>query len=151
MPKTRREDIVVIIPGIAGSVLHKDGKDIWAISKEVGLQALINRDNWVEQLKLNGSDDCKLDDLGDGIKATKLIEDAYLILGLEKIDGYTKLSNIYIRQLLECNYRTIAKGIEELNDSSVMSSPKIRRSKGGRKQALATLEGINEGFLKVIG
>lgn len=57
----------------------------------------------------------------------------------------------YISKLLKCNYRTIAKGSEELNDSSVMSSPRIRRSGGGRKQALATIEGIDEAFLLVIG
>ncbi len=94
MPKIPMRDIIVIIPGITGSILQKDGKDIWAISRQVGWQALISRNDWIEQLKLNGSDDWKLDDLGDGIKATKLIEDAYIIPGLHKIDGYTKLSNL---------------------------------------------------------
>jgi hypothetical protein len=63
--------------------------------------------------------------------------------------GYGGIS--YISKLLGCNYRTIAKGIEELNDESVMSSSRIRRSGGGRKQALATIEGINEAFMLVIG
>ncbi len=39
----------------------------------------------------------------------------------------------YISKLLGCNYRTIAKGNEELHDQSVMSSMRIRRSGGGRK------------------
>ncbi|MEI2579857.1 lipase/acyltransferase domain-containing protein [Scytonema sp. PRP1] len=94
MQKTRMEDIVVVIPGITGSVLQKDGKDIWAISRQVGWKALTERDNWVEQLKLNGSDDPEVEDLGDGIKATRLIEDAHLIPGLVKIDGYTMLSRL---------------------------------------------------------
>lgn len=94
MPKTRMQDIVVIIPGISGSVLQKDGQDVWAISKQVGWQTLISRNDWIQKLKLNGNDDWKLDDLGDGIKATKLIEDAHLVPGLMKIDGYTKLSRL---------------------------------------------------------
>lgn len=56
----------------------------------------------------------------------------------------------YISKLLGCNYRTMAKGIEELPNPGVMSSPRIRRLGGGRKQALVTIAGINEAFLKVI-
>ena len=29
MPKTKLRDLVVILPGITGSFLQKDGKDIW--------------------------------------------------------------------------------------------------------------------------
>ena len=56
----------------------------------------------------------------------------------------------YISKLLGCNYRTMALGIEELPNLGVMSSPRIRRLGGGRKQALVTIAGINEAFLKVI-
>jgi transcriptional regulator NrdR family protein len=57
---------------------------------------------------------------------------------------------IYISKLFRCNYRTIALGIEELNDEGTMSSRRIRRCGGGRKRALATIEGINEAFVSVI-
>jgi hypothetical protein len=30
--KTPMRDMVVILPGILGSVLQKDGKDLWAVS-----------------------------------------------------------------------------------------------------------------------
>ncbi|MBE8988710.1 hypothetical protein [Nostoc sp. LEGE 12450] len=30
--KTPMQDMVVILPGITGSVLQKDGKDLWAVS-----------------------------------------------------------------------------------------------------------------------
>lgn len=56
----------------------------------------------------------------------------------------------YISKLLGCNYRTIAKGYEELKDEVAMSSSRIRRSGGGRKQALATIVGIDQAFLSVI-
>jgi hypothetical protein len=82
MPKTRMEDIVVIIPGILGSVLKKDDEDIWASSRKVKWQALSNQNKLIEPLKLKARDDWQLDDLEDGIKATRLIEDTYLIPGL---------------------------------------------------------------------
>lgn len=71
----------------------------------------------------------------------------YAALEAEKL-GYGGIT--YISKLVGCNYRTIAKGIEELHNQSVMSSPRIRRSGGGRKQALKSIEGIDEAFLKVI-
>jgi hypothetical protein len=38
--KVRMRDIVVLLPGITGSVLQKDGKDIWAISGQAVWKAL---------------------------------------------------------------------------------------------------------------
>lgn len=71
----------------------------------------------------------------------------YAALEAEKL-GYGGIT--YISKLVGCNYRTIAKGIKELDNQSVMSSPRIRRRGGGRKQALKSIEGIDEIFLKVI-
>lgn len=96
MPKARMQDLVVIIPGIMGSVLQKDNKDVWAVSGQSVWQAFSSFGNSFQSLKLNDDDDPKTDDLGDGIKATRLIADAYLIPGLVKIDGYTALSRLII-------------------------------------------------------
>lgn len=93
MSKTPMRDIVVILPGITGSVLQKDGKDIWAVSEQSLWQALTSLGNSFQDLKLNG-DDPHAEDLGDGIKATRLVADAHLIPGLVKIDGYTTLSRL---------------------------------------------------------
>ena len=87
-------DIVVVIPGITGSVLQKDGKDIWGLSGTVLGSALFNRNDWIEQLKLNGNDDPEADDLGDGITASRIIEIPHLIPGLAKSIGYTELSSL---------------------------------------------------------
>lgn len=38
-----------------------------------------------------GGDDPNVDDLGDGIRATRLVPDAHLIPGLVKIDGYSAM------------------------------------------------------------
>lgn len=55
--KTPMKDMIVILPGITGSVLQKDGKDIWAVSGQAFLQALTTLGNSVQQLKVE-QDDC---------------------------------------------------------------------------------------------
>lgn len=97
MPKTKMRDIVVILPGITGSILQKDGKDIWtigqAVSEAVRPKALKQDGGLLQQLKLS-QDDPKAEDLGDGIKATRLVADAHFIPGLVKIDGYTGIAKV---------------------------------------------------------
>ncbi len=86
--------IVVLIPGSLGSVLQKDGQDIWPDPAQVIWKAITSLGESVrrlEQLKLNG-DDYHADYLGDGITATRLMPDAILIPGFKKIDGYSKIS-----------------------------------------------------------
>ncbi len=94
MAKTKMRDIVVILPGITGSVLQKDGKDIWAISGQAAWEFLKTRGGSPQQLKLNDRDDPEAEDLGDGIKATRLVADAHLVPGLVKIDGYTATAKV---------------------------------------------------------
>ncbi len=90
--KIPMKDMVVILPGITGSVLQKDGKDLWAVSGQAIWQILRNPDKF-QYLKLV-QDDPEAESLGDGIRATRLVEDAHLIPGLVKIDGYTKTSRL---------------------------------------------------------
>jgi pimeloyl-ACP methyl ester carboxylesterase len=85
--------MVITLPGITGSVLEKDGKDIWALSLQAIFGALTSLGGSVQQLKLDG-DDPSIDDLGDGVSATRLIADARLLPGLIKIDGYNKVSEM---------------------------------------------------------
>ena len=91
--KIPMKDMVVILPGITGSVLQKDGKDLWAVSGQAIWQLLTNSDKAIQQLKLV-QDDPEAESLGDGIRATRLVEDAHLIPGLVKIDGYTKTARL---------------------------------------------------------
>jgi hypothetical protein len=83
-------DVVVCIPGITGSVLQKDGKDVWNISGGALLGALTTLGRSIADLKLE-EDPPDQDDLGDGITAPEVIRDVHLIPGLWKIDGYTKM------------------------------------------------------------
>lgn len=92
MPKTKMRDIVVILPGITGSVLQKDGKDLWGISGQ-SIGQIIKNPGALQHLKIE-HDDPDIEDLGDGIKATRVVADAHLVPGLVKIDGYTTTSRL---------------------------------------------------------
>lgn len=56
----------------------------------------------------------------------------------------------YISRVLNCDYRTIKSGMQELSDESTLHQSRIRRPEGGRKAALDTIEGLDEAFLRVI-
>jgi pimeloyl-ACP methyl ester carboxylesterase len=84
-------DIVVLLPGITGSILSKDGKDVWAFSGGALARGLFSLGGSVKELALV-EDPSDVDDLGDGVTATRLIGDVHLIPGLWKIDGYSKIA-----------------------------------------------------------
>jgi len=91
--KPRLNDMIILLPGITGSVLQKDGKDLWALSGQAAWQALTSLGDSLQTLRLSG-DDPDLDDLEDGIRATRLMPDAHLVPGLVKIDGYSSISRL---------------------------------------------------------
>lgn len=91
--KAPMKDMIIILPGILGSVLQKDGKDLWAVSGQAIWQVLTNLSNTIHNLKL-AQDDPLAESLGDGIRATSLIQDTHLIPGFWKIDGYTQTSRL---------------------------------------------------------
>jgi hypothetical protein len=84
-------DVVVILPGISGSVLSKDGKEVWGTSTSAIWRVVTSGGDSIRDLALKGADDSSLDDLGDGVTATRLVQDLHIIPGLWKIDGYTAL------------------------------------------------------------
>jgi hypothetical protein len=81
-------DVVVLLPGILGSVLTKNGHDVWNISGSAIGRALVSGWDSIQTLALNG--DSSEDDLGDHVTASKLIDDVHLIPFLWKIDGYSR-------------------------------------------------------------
>ena len=115
--KTRMQDIVVILPGITGSVLQKDGKDIWAFSGQAAWQGLKTLGESLQQLRIE-QDDPEAEDLGDGIKATRLAADAHLVPGLVKIDGYTSLT-----RLITDNFQVIPGNIREDKPANLFEFP----------------------------
>lgn len=92
MPRKAMRDVIVLLPGITGSVLAKDGRDVWAVSGGSALSALLTLGDSIRELALT-EDPPDVDDLGDGITAPRVIQDIHLIPGLWKIDGYTKVAD----------------------------------------------------------
>ena len=90
MAKAAMKDVIVLLPGITGSVLQKDGKDVWAVSGGAAMNALRGLGESLDDLKLT-DDSPDLDDLGDGISAPRIMPDISLIPGFWKIDGYGKV------------------------------------------------------------
>ncbi|MDP9388510.1 MAG: hypothetical protein M3Q48_11525 [Actinomycetota bacterium] len=95
--KTPVDDIVVLLPGILGSVLQQDGKDVWAISPGAAWRGLVTLGGSVKDLRLEHDDPEKLD-LGDGVRATRLMPDLHLLPGFWKIDGYGKVKRRLFEQ-----------------------------------------------------
>jgi pimeloyl-ACP methyl ester carboxylesterase len=93
MARKRFGDVAIILPGITGSVLQRDGKDIWAVSPGAAFQALISLGKSIKHLTLKG------DDVDDGITATRLIQDVHLIPNFWEIDGYTKIKKSLLDNL----------------------------------------------------
>jgi len=83
-------DVVVLLPGILGSVLTRDGHDVWAVSPGASWRAIRTLGHSVTDLELH-DDDPTVDDLGDGVTAPRLQPDLHLIPGLWSIDGYTQI------------------------------------------------------------
>jgi pimeloyl-ACP methyl ester carboxylesterase len=92
-PVTR--DVVVLLPGITGSVLQKDGKDLWAPSAGAVLRGLVSLGRSLHQLEVV-DDDWRADDLGDGVRPTGLVRAAHLVPGLWKIDVYDGLQRFLV-------------------------------------------------------
>ena len=98
MPRRLLRDVVVLLPGLTGSVLRKDGKDLWGPSIGALLGTALSRGKRLRPLLLT-EDPVERDDLGDGVVATRVFPDVHLIPGLWKIDGYSKLAETLRRGL----------------------------------------------------
>jgi pimeloyl-ACP methyl ester carboxylesterase len=96
MPISMR-DMVVVLPGITGSMLQKNGKDVWALTGQALSRFLRTRGRELRELRIASNDDFTADDLDDGIRATAIMPDAHIVPGLWKVDGYGTLTH-FLRQ-----------------------------------------------------
>ena len=90
MGKKRLRDIVIVLPGITGSVLEKNGTELWSISGQAAWQAFRSGGTWLQNLVLE-SDAADEDDLDDGVVATRVMPDAHIVPGFVKVDGYSRM------------------------------------------------------------
>ncbi|MEU4419929.1 hypothetical protein AB0F81_04845 [Actinoplanes sp. NPDC024001] len=77
-------DLIVVLPGITGSVLRADGRDVWALSPQAVGSWVFSRGDSLQSLALTGGDP------GD-VVADRLMPTAHMVPGLVKIDGYSRL------------------------------------------------------------
>lgn len=92
--------MVVLVPGIMGSVLQKEGYgDVWNVPRN-GLWVFEQRKN-LEHLKIADEDDPDKDYI-DKIKPTALVNDAYVIPGFWKAAyGYQHISQMIAKTIKE--------------------------------------------------
>lgn len=83
--------LIILLPGIMGSTLQKDGKDLWALSGQALWQHLRTLGKRIAELGIRG-DDWQRDDVGDGIRAVRLIQDLHSIPPLVEHAGYSVIT-----------------------------------------------------------
>jgi Lecithin:cholesterol acyltransferase len=102
-------DVYVLVPGILGSVLQKEGKDVFGLTAGAGFRALFSGGRSITDLQLSepmwdpadpGDEEIRpVPDLGDGVTADRLAADAHLIPGLWKVDGYGEIGEFLRKRL----------------------------------------------------
>lgn len=91
MPRQQpMSDVIVLIPGILGSVLVKDGQEVWGASAQSVIGNLVTFGRALKDLKLDpgiGPEDPK-----DGVSAPRILPRLHMIPTFWKTDGYGKLT-----------------------------------------------------------
>ena len=87
-------DVVILLPGITGSVLaRRDGKEVWSPSAGALWRLVTSFGGSIEDLELDAGG------VDDGVTAPRLIPDVTIVPGLIKIDGYSRIERYLIEQL----------------------------------------------------
>lgn len=110
-------DLIVLIPGIGGSVLRRGEQDIWALSGQAIWSTVKSLGSHVQQLTIE-DDNLDEDVLRDGITAPSLIQDLNLIPGLVKIDGYTAVS-----RMIKSKFKAIQRQADDLSPGNFFEFP----------------------------
>jgi hypothetical protein len=99
--KHEMNDVIVVLPGIMGSTLHKDGKPVWETSSGAIVNGLRTLFRSVTSLRL--PDDIGDHHPGDGVTAQGLVPDIRMPLGLWTFDlGYSKLVD-FLKETFDVN------------------------------------------------
>jgi pimeloyl-ACP methyl ester carboxylesterase len=102
-PPQAMPDLIVVIPGITGSVLERNGKEVWGLSGEAIARNLLSLGHNFKHLAVpQGIGD---QEPNDGVTATRLMPDLHMLPGLWTIDGYGKLVN-YLKSRFVLNEAT---------------------------------------------
>lgn len=89
--RTAMRDIIILLPGIMGSVLERQGSEVWSMPRIIGPALLGNRKAF-EPMVLK-KDDPERETLDDGILATRLLTGIHGIHGLALGEGYKQIAD----------------------------------------------------------
>ena len=87
------KDLVILLPGITGSVLARGGTEVWSPSAGAIWRVVTSRGGSIADLELPAGPP------GDDITAPRLIPDVTIVPGLIKIDGYSRIENYLVAGL----------------------------------------------------
>jgi hypothetical protein len=110
-------DLIVLLPGITGSVLQKDGHDIWALSGSALWNTLTSLGDSLQSLRLPKHEPAQVPP-DDGVRATRVMPDFHGVFGLWKIDGY----GLTARAICD-NFDVVPGGIQDNNPANFIEFP----------------------------
>jgi hypothetical protein len=91
MSRKPMSDVIVLLPGILGSVLQKNNKDVWGLSGGAFSRALWSLGGNIKDLAIP-EQHIDRDDYDDGVTAPRLMADTHLIPYFWKVDGYSLIA-----------------------------------------------------------
>lgn len=128
MSRKPMPDVVVLLPGITGSVLEKDGDVVWGFGARSLGTALFTRGRSLRDALMLRDDSPEVDDTGDGVVATGLMPDLHLIPRVWKIDGYGKVAETIKSGFDVTEGRNYFEFPYDWRRSNVVSARKLARS-----------------------
>jgi pimeloyl-ACP methyl ester carboxylesterase len=127
-------DLIVLLPGLTGSVLQKNGRDIWGLSGGALWSALASLGGSLQSLRLPKADPSQPSP-DDGVRATRTMPDFHGVFGLWKIDGYAATA----RAILD-NFDVVPGSIDQKSPANFIEFPyDWRRSNRDTAARLKTL------------
>lgn len=82
-------NLIVVIPGIRGSVLERESKEVCGLSGQAVIDNLLSLGRNIQHLALSQS--IGHQEPNDGVSVTRLMPDLHLLPGVWAIDGYGQL------------------------------------------------------------
>jgi pimeloyl-ACP methyl ester carboxylesterase len=148
MPGIETRDLVIVLPGITGSVLARQNpqggkpKHLWAISGQALWQTVKSLGGSLQELAVPHHDPT-MDAPATNIVATSVVLGLHGVLGLSKIDGYTELA----RTILDNFAVTDGQGFEwfpyDWRLSNRISARRLAEFIGPRLQAWRRTHGAD--------
>lgn len=89
---TKFGDLVIVVPGVLGSRLLRNGRPLWGDDSATFLHWARYRASDLAHLSV-GADDPTLEDLGDGIVPEGLVPGTYVVGRFARVGGYARLTS----------------------------------------------------------